>query len=144
MFSKTCEYAIRAAVYISRQALEEKRVSLIDIAREIGSPEAFTAKILQALVHHEIVNSMKGPSGGFGVDKNRLSRIKLSHIVEAIDGNSIYKGCGLGLPECSEKEPCPVHEKFKIIRNELRMMLEKTSLFELASGLEKGLTVLKR
>ncbi|MBL7930491.1 MAG: Rrf2 family transcriptional regulator [Bacteroidia bacterium] len=144
MFSKTCEYAIRAAVYIAKQALEEKRVSLVDIAKQIGSPEAFTAKILQDLVRHNIVNSMKGPSGGFGIDNSRLSKIKLSHIVQAIDGDSIYKGCGLGLPECSEKEPCPVHEKFKVIRSELRMMLEKTSLFELASGLEKGLTVLKR
>lgn len=144
MFSKTCEYAIRAAVYIATQTLTDRRVSLVDIAKQIGSPEAFTAKILQDLVRHDIVNSMKGPSGGFGIEKSRLLKIRLSHIVHAIDGDSIYKGCGLGLPECSEKEPCPVHEKFKVIRNELRLMLEKTSLMELATGLEKGLTVLKR
>ncbi len=144
MFSKTCEYAIRAAVYIATQTLEDRRVSLIDTAKQIGSPEAFTAKILQELVRNNIVNSMKGPSGGFGIERSKLSKIRLSQIVYAFDGDSIYKGCGLGLAECSEKEPCPVHEKFKVIRNQLRGMLENTSLLELALGLEKGLTVLKR
>lgn len=144
MFSKSCEYAIRASVFIATQALEERRTSLVDIAKEIGSPEAFTAKILQSLVKNKIVNSMKGPHGGFGIDQSKLSKIKLSQIVYAIDGDSIYKGCGLGLPECSEKEPCPVHAKFKAIRNQLRSMLETTSLLELATGLEKGLTFLRR
>lgn len=144
MFSKACEYAIRASVYIATQTLNGRRVSLVDTAREIGSPEAFTAKILQDLVRNNIVNSLKGPSGGFGMEKGRLAKIKLSQIVYAIDGDSIYSGCGLGLPECSEKEPCPVHDKFKVIRDRLRVMLETTSLFELATGLEKGLTFLKR
>jgi len=144
MFSKTCEYAIRASVYIATQSLDGRRVSLVDTAKQIGSPEAFTAKILQELVRNSIVNSMKGPSGGFGIEKSKLSKIRLSQVVHAIDGDSIYKGCGLGLHECSEKAPCPVHDKFKVIRNQLRAMLEKTSLLELAQGLEKGLTVLKR
>lgn len=144
MFSKSCEYAIRATVFISQQSINDQRVSLVDIAREIGSPEAFTAKILQALVRNNIVNSLKGPHGGFGIDKQQLPKVKLSQIVYAIDGDSIYKGCGLGLPECSEKEPCPVHDKFKNIRQQLKRMLETTNLLELANGLNKGLTFLKR
>jgi Rrf2 family protein len=144
MFSKACQYAIRAIVYIATHASEGRSISLREIAREISSPEAFTAKILQELVRNNLVNSIKGPNGGFDMDKKQLNRVKLSQVVYAIDGDNIYKGCGLGMTACSEKEPCPVHDKFKVIRNELRVMLEKTTVYELSLGLTAGLTFLKR
>lgn len=144
MFSRACEYGIRAAIYIAEQSRAERRVNLKDIANEIGSPEAFTAKILQLLAKSEIINSVKGPMGGFEIDIKQMNKINLSHVVTAIDGNLIYTGCGLGLKECSPKQPCPVHDKFKKIRNDLKKMLESTSLFELSMGLKDGLTFLKR
>lgn len=143
MFSKACEYGIRAVIYIAVQSNEGKRVSLKSIAKEINSPEAFTAKILQELVKNEIIDSVKGPSGGFEVEQKKMKDIKLSHIVSAIDGDRIYKGCGLGLKDCSETHPCPVHNKFKKIRTDLRNMLENTTVYELSLGLKKGLTFLK-
>lgn len=142
MFSKACEYAIRASVYIAVQSLEGKRVNLQDISAEINSPEAFTAKILQTLVKNGIIQSLKGPKGGFSIEADKTYKVFLSDIVSAVDGDSIYKGCGLGLKECSEKFPCPVHDKFKKIRDDLRRMLEKTSLFQLSKELKKGHTFL--
>lgn len=144
MFSKACEYGIRATVYIAVQSLEERRVNLTEIAKAIESPEAFTAKILQQLVKSNIIDSTKGPSGGFEINKTQFKQINLSQIVSAIDGDSIYKGCGLGLKECDENKPCPVHDKFKNIRDELRLMLETTSIEELSLGMKEGLTFLKR
>ncbi|MES2763277.1 MAG: Rrf2 family transcriptional regulator [Bacteroidota bacterium] len=143
MFSKACEYGIRASIYIAGQSHKDKRVSLKDIAKEIGSPEAFTAKILQQLSKNNIIDSVKGPSGGFQIEQKKLHKVKLSHIVLAIDGDSIYKGCGLGLKECSEKVPCPVHNQFKVIRNSIITMLESTNLSDLSSGLKDGSTFLK-
>lgn len=144
MFSKACEYGIRATIYIATQSKAGSRVSLKDIANQIDSPVAFTAKILQELARNHIVDSLKGPAGGFEIAPAKLRKIKLSQIVSALDGDQIYKGCGLGLPICSETEPCPVHEKFAKIRNELRLMLENTSLEELAEGALEGMTFLKR
>lgn len=144
MFSKACEYGIRATLYIAEQSQSGSRVSLKEIARAIDSPEAFTAKILQQLVKSNIVGSLKGPTGGFEIEKNNLLKIRLADIVSAIDGDGIYKGCGLGLKECDEDRPCPVHDKFKMIREGLREMLETTSLQELANGLKDGITFLRR
>ncbi len=144
MFSKACEYGIRAIIFISVQSHQSKRVSLKEISRAIDSPEAFTAKILQILSKNNLVDSTKGPSGGFEIDQKKMQKIKLSQVVLAIDGDSIYKGCGLGLKECSEKHPCPVHNKFKRIRNELKSMLETTSIYELSLGLKDGSTFLRR
>lgn len=144
MFSKACEYAIRATIYVAEQSNLGKRVSLKEIAAAIDSPEAFTAKILQQLSRVEIIDSVKGPSGGFSIEKKKAHQLKIGKIVLAIDGDSIYKGCGLGFKECSEKRPCPVHHKFKKVRDELRHMLETTSIYELSKELEKGLTFLHR
>lgn len=144
MFSKSCEYAIKATIYIAEQSSLDKRVGLKDIAKAINSPEAFTAKILQQLSKSQIVDSIKGPSGGFSIDRKKLDILKLSQIVKSIDGDSVYKGCALGFNECSEKKPCPVHHKIKTIRDELRNMLETTNVKDLSMNLNKGLAFLKK
>lgn len=144
LFSKACEYGIRAVILISNKSLGDQRISMKDIAKEINSPEAFTAKILQQLVRAGVLSSIKGPNGGFYIERERIDQIKLSEVVAAIDGDSIYVGCGLGLSECSEDFPCPLHYKFKKVRDDLRNMLEVTSLYELATGFDMGLTYLKR
>lgn len=46
MFSKTCEYGIRATIHIASKSLLGERVSLRDVTEAINSPVAFTAKIL--------------------------------------------------------------------------------------------------
>ncbi|MGC1204754.1 MAG: Rrf2 family transcriptional regulator [Flavobacteriaceae bacterium] len=143
MFSKACEYGIKASIFIAINSYEGKLVSPKEIAIEIDSPQAFTAKILQSLVKHDIVNSVKGAYGGFEIDKNKIATVKLNHIVNAIDGDSIYSGCGLGLHKCDEEHPCPVHDKFKVIREGLKLMLEETSLEELALNIKSGAAFLK-
>ncbi len=144
MFSKACEYGIRATIYIAMQSLEKNRVNLKEIAAAIDSPVAFTAKILQKLVKNDIVESVKGAHGGFQIDRVHIDSIKLNQIVSAIDGDKIFKGCALGLHHCNESLPCPVHFKFKEIRDNLEQMTKETSIYELATGLEVGLTFLKR
>ena len=143
MFSKACEYGIKAAIFIAINSYENRRVSPKEISKEIDSPQAFTAKILQALVRHQIINSIKGAYGGFEIDKKDISSIKLSQIVNAIDGDKIYKGCGLGLHTCDENHPCPVHDKFKVVRSELKDMLENTNLEQLALDIKSGVSFLK-
>ena len=143
MFSKSCEYGIRATIFIATHCCKEGKVGLKEIAKEIDSPIAFTAKILQVLVKNNIVKSSKGVGGGFMILKDELKSIKLVNIVNAIDGDSVFLRCGLGLSNCSEDHPCPVHEKFKFVKKDLIYMLENTNLEELSLGIKKGQTFLK-
>ncbi len=143
MFSKACEYGIKATIFIATKSFEGVRVSPKEIASEINSPQAFTAKILQALVRNNVINSIKGAYGGFEIEKSKIAQVKLAEIVNAIDGDSIYNGCGLGLEKCDENHPCPVHDKFKEVRGELKKMLENTTLEELALNIKSGTSFLK-
>jgi Rrf2 family transcriptional regulator, iron-sulfur cluster assembly transcription factor len=144
MFSKACQYAIRASSLIAMEGRSGARMGLQEIADRTGSPKAFTAKVLQQLVHAGILDSVKGPHGGFDLPPARAMRIKLADIVQAIDGDTVYRGCGMGLTNCNARKPCPLHDQFQKIRDDLRLMLETTDLHELSLGLKEGLTYLKR
>lgn len=144
MFSKACEYGIRATLFVAEQSAQGRRSGVKEIAKSTDSPEAFTAKILQTLVKSHILISVKGPTGGFEIDYNSLNKITLLDLVNAIDGDNIYNGCGLGLKECNEERPCPVHDHFVSIREDLKKMLSTTTLSKLIEDLEQGHTVLKR
>ena len=144
MFSKACEYGIKASVYIIDSSLKNQKVSMKDVAKAIESPEAYTSKILQQLSRSNIIQSEKGPTGGFSVDKDKIEQLNLSMIVLAIDGDSIYEGCGLGFNHCNESKPCIIHHQYKTIRADLKTMLEDTLLVDLSEDIEKGLSFLKR
>ena len=143
MFSKSCNYAIKASIFIAKFSLEDEKVGFVDVAKEIDSPQAFTAKILQTLVKAGIIDSVKGVNGGFYIPRRRITSTYLVQIVHAIDGDAVFSGCGLGLAQCDENHPCPVHDKFKSIRDELSQMLYSTNLEELALGIKSGNTFLK-
>ena len=143
MFSKACEYGIRAVIYIWSQNNRGAKIGIKDICKEIDAPEFFTAKILQSLAKQGIISSAKGPNGGFYVDKDQED-LALIEIVRAIDGDKIFQGCGLGLKECSEINPCPIHHEFKNIRDQLSIMLKNTKISDLASEINKGTAILSR
>lgn len=143
MFSKACEYAIRAAIYIARQSAEGRKVGLKEVAKEIDSPEAYTSKILQKLNKGAVIISEKGPKGGFSIEPANIADLKLVSVVVAVDGDSIFKECGLGLKMCSEKKPCPLHNEFKAVRNSLQRMLEGTSIIDLSEKMADGKSFLR-
>lgn len=143
IFSKTCEYAIRAVFYIAQRSEEGQKVGIKEIAENINSPEPFLAKILQQLSREGLIQSHKGPNGGFFFDARGLKR-PIADIVKAVDGNDIFTGCGMGLTYCSEKNPCPLHDDFKKIRNQITDMLQHTSIGQFNRQLINGMLTLNK
>lgn len=143
MFSKTCEYAIRAMIFIAQNSKEGNKVGIKEIAKGIDSPEHFIAKILQDLGRRGLLQSSKGPNGGFFLDETSLEH-SLADIVKVVDGDKVFTGCGLGLKQCSESHPCPIHHEFKTVRNGLHAMLEKAKIGTFTTELEINMTFLKR
>lgn len=141
MFSKTCEYAIRATIYIASEYKNEEKIGILDICENIEAPQHFIAKILQVLSRHDIVSSKKGVHGGFYISDDQLNK-RLIEVVYAIDGDHVFNSCALGLKRCSESRPCPIHHKFKPVRESLKKVLEVTTIRELANNIKKGKYVL--
>ncbi len=142
MFSKSCEYAIKAMIYVAQKSKDETRVSLRDIAKGTDAPEHFIAKIMQELSRKRLIQSIKGPNGGFYMNEQNY-KTSISDIVKAFDGDKIYTDCILGLKTCSEKNPCPVHFEFKDIKKNLIKLMENNTIGNFNDKLDSGLFFLK-
>lgn len=143
MFSRTCEYGIKIMAYLwQRDYSVSPWAGVQEIADGIESPTSFTAKVLQQLTKQGLLNSVRGPKGGFARVNNKT--ITLADIVKAIDGEKIMTNCVLGFQECSSERPCPVHHKFVSIKDNLKNVLNTTEMEELTVLLKEGKVVLKQ
>ncbi len=143
MFSKTCEYAIRALIFIAQQTKDGSKVGIKVIAKEIDSPVYFIAKILQDLSRKSYVQSVKGPNGGFYLNEQNR-KTTLAEIVREMDGNKLFDGCALGLKECSSAHPCPIHDQYRHVKDKLKNILETSIIDEMADKLDEQLAFLRK
>ncbi|MDG2448317.1 MAG: Rrf2 family transcriptional regulator [Saprospiraceae bacterium] len=135
MFSKTCEYGIKAVLFIAHKSQKDQRVGVKEIAAAIGCPEAFTGKIMQQLSKNRVVQSIKGRSGGFWINEEDRLKINLQQIVKILDGDKLYKDCVLGLAQCNDANPCPMHEHYMNIKEAITKMHVKTTIEDLSTSI---------
>jgi len=137
MFSASCHYGLQAMFYIAAHCREGCNIELKEIAEERDIPKHFLSKILQQLVRQKLLCSMKGPHGGFRLSRDPAT-ITLIDIVEAIDGVEIFNECGIGLRQCNEKDPCPIHDDFKTLREQVKELFQTKTLEALATDIANG------
>jgi len=114
-FTTVCEYAIRALTHLAVYG-EERPIQVKEIAEAEKIPRHFLAKILNQLTYKGLVRALRGPGGGFLLTKP-ANELYVKDIVEAIDGfDAIRRRCVLGLDECQDEEPCPLHSSWKTFR----------------------------
>jgi len=135
IFSRQCEYALQAVLYLALKRPGEM-TSIKELTRTLNIPYHFVAKILQRLTRKGLLNSLKGPTGGFTLGMP-AKNITLFHIVEAVDGVDFTKTCVLGFPECSGKNPCAAHEKWASLRDEIYTMLVEKNIAQMARETNK-------
>ncbi|HNS43463.1 MAG TPA: Rrf2 family transcriptional regulator [Taishania sp.] len=141
MLSSTCKTAIKAVIYLSSKNCCEEKVGIKEIAEKINASEHTVGKTLQTLVKHKIINSLKGPSGGFYIlPDQRLQPISV--IVYTIDGSDVFKQCGLGLSQCSESHPCPIHNEYKEARVLIEKLFNEKRIADLCDPVANGLAFL--
>lgn len=131
MFRKETEYALRSLIYIQVQNYKKKTPGIVEIASEIDTPKPFTAKILQRLVAHSFIESIKGKNGGFLFDEKKAD-LTLKEVIYSIEGEDSYIRCGLGLSTCDETCQCPLHESFSEIREATDKLISEETIQGLA------------
>jgi len=116
MLSYTCKTAIKAVIYLASKFDSDENAGIKEIAKYINASEHTIGKLLQTLVKQGIINSVKGPSGGFYISKEQRKQ-PLINVIKAIDGKQLFKECGLGLSKCAASHPCPIHDEYKKARD---------------------------
>ena len=129
IYSKTCEYAIRALSYIAKKG-SEPSVTSTEVSRHTHVPKAYVAKIFQCLVKADILSSRRGPMGGFALVMAPADLTVLK-VIQAVEdpSKSFLSGCVMGLNQCDDHTPCPLHfvwtkTKEAMIKNLLSCTME--------------------
>lgn len=142
IFSKSCEYALQASLYLAQHTNGEFAL-LRDISDALNIPHHFLSKVLQILARSDMVVSSKGVNGGFALSTDPKD-IRLIEIVRAVDGDKFLEECVLGFPGCGDKNPCPVHVQWKRAREIILSMLKKKTLADLGKRLDPKLDLIEQ
>ena len=129
MISKTGLHAVRAMLALARLR-DGEFAGATSVAREIGAPQNYLGKLLQTLARYGLVEPQKGIGGGFRLAKS-TKHVTLFDIVDPFEQLSRWHGCILGRKECSDSDPCAVHEKWKAARTAYLRLLQTTTIADL-------------
>lgn len=136
IYSTSTQYALRALIHLAL-ANGSGPVLVREIAAAENVPKQFLSKILHTLSTRGLVESTKGPGGGFALARSRKS-IRVSEVIEALDGPTQFdRSCILGLEECSDTAPCALHDAWKQFREEYVKSLTSLTLDDLVKTLER-------
>jgi Rrf2 family protein len=104
----------------------DRLVSNKEIARILHVSEAHLSKVLQRLSKVGLVYSVRGPNGGFKLNK-ASDKIALLEIYEAIEGPLVPCNCLLETQVCSERG-CILGGILSEINFQIKDYLQKTTL----------------
>lgn len=135
IFSRQCEYGLQAVLVLATKK-SIGWTSISEITERLQVSEHFLAKILQDLSRRKILISRKGPQGGFKLARPS-NQITLFEIISLIDGTDFLEQCILGFSDCSAENPCPVHDSWSLIRDNVKKMLLKNSIAHLVKMTKK-------
>lgn len=127
MFSQTIEYALRAATHLASLPAGSA-VNSESIAQRTRVPKGYLSKILRDLVLAGIVDSQRGPNGGFTLAKIPAA-ISVLDVINAVDPIKRIRACPLGNP--AHLTLCPLHHRIDAAIERMEQEFGATSLAQI-------------
>ena len=113
MFARSSGYAVKALTHLAGQP-SGKLVGAREMATTLDIPMPFLWKILRRLGKKKLVRSFKGVRGGYQLARP-AETIYVREILIASQENHVGR-CILGLAQCDDQAPCPLHSHWKELR----------------------------
>ena len=123
--SKTSEYALRILSYMAREPESLYPARLL--VERLKISDKYLRRLMTDLSKAGFIKSIQGREGGYVFAKD-ISEIHLSQIVDAVEGMDKYMGCVLGFDECSDDNPCVMHETWMPMREKLTKIFNDKTL----------------
>lgn len=143
IFSKSFGYALRGILYVAAVG-DKHNIQLDEIAEALGVPRHFMGKIMKRMVQQKILDSQKGPSGGFYVNEQTETAL-LIDVYKVTDHPEELDQCVLARGKCNSANPCRLHDKIFPLKEPIHNLLFHTTIGDLmqedSETLLKGLTV---
>lgn len=131
MLSQTSEYALRAILHLHNVG-GDGPVRVDDIAEALDVPRNYLSKILHVLARKGLLNSQRGPHGGFELATS-AEELPLAEVVASFEPDllSAEERCLLGRGRCSDTDPCAAHDRWKDVAQRIRTFFRNTSVADL-------------
>jgi Rrf2 family transcriptional regulator, iron-sulfur cluster assembly transcription factor len=135
LFSRQCEYALQAVLYLAKTP-PGNMTSIKEMSGKLDIPYHYLGKILQSLTYKGLLRSIKGRTGGFALTMP-VEQITLLQVIDAVDGPAIKHTCVMGFGDCSEENPCALHNEWVRLRTGLFDVLNDKNVIQLAKEMKK-------
>ena len=126
------EYAVKGLLALAKKPFGTTML-LRDIAVSGKIPESFLSKIFQKLARAGVLQSSRGAVRGYALAR-RAKDIKVKDVFLAIEGPELFDRCIFWSDRCADSDPCPMHFRWKRVRQQAAEMMERTTLAEIARG----------
>jgi Rrf2 family protein len=147
MLTAKGKYSLKALAHLA--ALDTQAMTqAIDIAEANGIPKKFLNAILGELRNAGIVQSQKGPGGGYRLARVP-SEIRIGHVIRTIDGplapipcasRTAYQPCR----DCSDVRACGVRLMMTKVRDAISDVLDRVTLADMiATGGRRDMARIK-
>lgn len=129
LYSKYCEYSIRALVYLGANTQKKNYLLVKEISEKTNIPCAYLHKIFQDLASNtNWIISKKGRNGGVSMAVDS-KKVKLMDIIKLCDGVQTIDKCVLGGDKkCKRNPKCNMHDQCSFILNEITAFYERMTL----------------
>jgi len=130
ILSRSSEYAIRLIFYLLEKQPLSELVRIKVAAEELGVPYFQLAKVVNTLKSESVLTSLTGPSGGIDL-AHRVESMTLLDIIRIFGDSEVLESCILGLQTCSSDNPCPIHDVWKDVKDEIKEIFANKTLRQL-------------
>ena len=122
---QTAIYALRAVHRIAEEPGGDW-VRASDVAESLELPANYLSKTLHQLVRAEVLQSTRGPHGGFRLVRPP-ARTTLAEVVRPflpLEG----RACILGRGTCNDRSPCPAHHRWRSVKSGMHDFFGDTTI----------------
>lgn len=128
MISSTAQYALRAVVYLAKQ--DNGYVNRSEIAEATFVPHDYLLKVLNELDSADLVESRRGPGGGYRLTRSP-DEITTLDVVLSVDKIPRITECPLGIS--NHHTLCPLHKMLDDASHAVEEVFRKVTISELTS-----------
>jgi Rrf2 family transcriptional regulator, iron-sulfur cluster assembly transcription factor len=130
MLNQTAEYALRAVIFLADRE-DHAPVPVGVISEALAVPQNYLSKVLHILARARVLDSMRGPTGGFRL-RTPATELTLSDVIAHFD--PLEDRCLLVRKKCSALEPCAAHHHWKSVAAGIRSFFRATTIAELIAS----------
>lgn len=135
LYRRSGQLALQATLLLALEPPGGSR-RIRELASDLGVAPSYLTKVIQNLTRIGLVRAYRGPGGGVQLGRP-ADEIYPWEVLSAVEPVTDFTKCLLGVQQCSDSRPCPLHSVWAPARERIRQLLQTKSLSEFAAEAQR-------